>query len=196
MFDLGSSSSFSLTEKSALKLAVSKKTIEIEGLHSEGGNGVLVQKAQLFKADSIDISGVVFKNRPVSYSSKNVYNLIGNPVIKYFIVTLNFKDSELYLSPMPGTNLPDGWNSFGFAAEFKSNRIVVTSIFKGLSADKAGLRIDDEIETVNGQPLNCKSYCECKTILENMPEVNEKLNLKVIEGETIKEITVVKEKVY
>ena len=176
MFDLGSSTQFILTKKSALQYISTKQPIEINGLSSEGANGVLVQTATVFTADSIELANIKFKKKPVLYYQAGVENIIGNPIIKNFIVTLNFKDDELYLSPIAEANLTDGWNSYGFRAEYKNDKILVTSLFKGLSADKAALKIDDEIISVNRQKVDCKSYCECMAALSKIFEENTKFD--------------------
>ncbi len=196
MFDLGSATQFSLTEKTALKYISTKQVIEVNGIRSEGGNGTLVQTANIFKADSIEIAAIKFKDKPFLYSKTGIENLIGNPIIKNFIVTLNFKEDELYLSPIPETTLEDGWNSFGFGAEYKNDKVLVTSLFKGLSADKAGLKIGDEIISVNRKALGCKNDCDCIMKLTKIFEENTKLPLVVKRGQEEKEITVYKDKVF
>ncbi len=196
MFDLGSSTLFSVTQKTAFKYISTKQLTEMNGSRSEGGNGVLVQTAKIFKADSVEISTIKYKNKPFIYTKAGVENIIGNPIIKNFIVTLNFNDDELYLSPLAGTNLPDGWNSFGFEAQYKNGKVLVTGLFKGLSADKAGLKIDDEIKLVNGQKLNCNNYCQCIVTLAKLLDDNTELVLDIESGATTKQITVIKDKVY
>jgi predicted aspartyl protease len=196
MFDLGSSTKFSLTEKTASKYTSNKKLIEIEGIRSEGGNGTLVQTATIFKADSLEILSIKYKNQPILYSHSGVENLIGNPIIKNFIVTLNFKNNELYLFPIPDNTLTDGWETFGFIAEYKNEKVLVSSIFKGLSADKAGLKIDDEITGVNGQPIDCKNYCDCMLAISKLLNENTQFVIDIISGQTPKQLTVLKEKAY
>lgn len=196
MFDLGSSTRFSLTQKTALKYISAKQPIEVTGLRSEGGNGILVQTAAVFKADVFEIGSVKYKNKPVLYSKAGVENLIGNPIIKDFIVTMNFKDSELYLSPLPDTHLTEGWNSFGLQAAYKNDKVLVTSLFKGLPADKAGLKIDDEIVSANGKRVDCKNYCDCMVMLAHIFDGNTKLNLDIKSGPITREITMSKEQVY
>lgn len=196
MFDLGSSTLFSLTQKTALKYISTKQVTEINGSRSEGGNGLLVQTAKLFKADSIEIGAIKFHNKPFLYSQAGEENIIGNPIIKNFIITLNLKDDELYLFPIPGTHLTDGWNSFGFRADYTEGKVLVTTLFKELSADKAGLKINDEIIAVNGQKIECKNYCDCLITLTKMFEENTKLVLDIKNRQTTKEITVIKDKVY
>ncbi len=196
MLDLGSSTLFTLTEKTALKCASDKKLIEIEGMRSEGGNGTVAQMGNIFKADAFEISSIKYKNQPILYSHAIVDNLIGNPIIQDFIVTLNFKNNEMYLLPIAGKTLKEGWEAFGFSAEYKNEKILVSSIFKGLSADKAGLKVDDEIIAVNGQKINCENYCDCMLDISKMLTENTKLVIDLKSGQSERQLTILKEQVY
>ena len=196
MFDLGSSTQFSLTEKSASKYTSNKKLIELIGIGSEGGNGTVVQNARVFKADSFEILSIKYKDKPILYSPSGVENLIGNPIIRDFIVTLNFKHSEMYLLPIANDTLAEGWETFGFIAEYKNEKILVTSIFKGLSADKAGLKIDDEIIAVNGTKIHCKDFCDCMLYISKMLTENTRLIIDLKNGQTEKQLIILKEQVF
>ena len=97
---------------------------------------------------------------------------------------------------MPKANLVSGWNSFGFSGEFSQGGIVVTSLFKGLAADKAGLKIGDEIVLVNGQKVDCNNYCDCIGLLARLFDENLKLVLTIKREQGAKEILVSKDQVY
>jgi hypothetical protein len=197
MFDLGSSSSFSITEKTAKKHIQGKELIEIFGGVIEGGNGTAKIPVNILKANAFEISDVVrYTNKPVVYTRLSNENLIGNPIIKDYIVTLNFKDNELYFSPITPAKTNDGWNSFGLNIEYISNKLVVTTIFSGLPAQKAGLNVGDEIIAIEQQPLTCRSFCECKLIIDNILQNNSDITLSVKNDNTIKEIKLTKEKIY
>lgn len=197
MFDLGSSSLFSVTEKTAKKYIQDKELIEISGGKIEGGNGVVKIPIKIFKAKTFEIGDVVkYTNKPVVYTKLSNENLIGNPIIKDFIITLNFKDNELYLSQMPQNKNTDGWNSFGFNIEYKSNKLIVTTIFNGLAAQKAGLNVGDEILTINQQPFTCNNFCDCKLSIDSILQNNSEIILSVNIDNSIKQIKLTKEKIY
>ena len=197
MFDLGSSSLFSVTEKTAKKYIQDKELIEISGGKIEGGNGVVKIPIKIFKANTFEIGDVVkYTNKPVVYTKLSNENLIGNPIIKDFIITLNFKDNELYLSQMPQNKNTDGWNSFGLNIEYKSNKLIVTTIFNGLAAQKAGLSVGDEILAINQQPFTCNNFCDCKLSIDSILQKNSEIILSVNIDNSIKQIKLTKDKVY
>lgn len=195
MFDLGSSSLFSLTEKTAKKYIKNKELIEIFGGAIEGGNGVVKIPVNIFKANIFEIGDAVeYTNKPVIYTKLSNENLIGNPIIKNFIITLNFKEGELYLSSIPETR--DGWSSFGFNIEYKTGKLAITTIFNGLPAQKVGLNVGDEIVTINQQAINCDNFCDCKLIIDNLFQNNSDITIGVKNDKTIKQIRLIKEKIY
>lgn len=197
MFDLGSSSLFSLTEKTAKKYIKNKELIEIFGGAIEGGNGVVKIPVNIFKANIFEIGDAVeYTNKPVIYTKLSNENLIGNPIIKNFIITLNFKEGELYLSSIPDTITMDGWSSFGFNIEYKTGKLAITTIFNGLPAQKAGLNVGDEIVTINHQAINCDNFCDCKLIIDNLFQNNSDITIGVKNDKTIKQIRLIKEKIY
>lgn len=197
MFDLGSSSAFSITEKTAKRHITDKELIKIFGGAIEGGNGVVKIPINILKANTFEIGDAIkYTNKPVVYTKLSNENLIGNPIIKDFIITLNFKDNELYLSQIAQTKPMDGWNSFGLNIEYKSNKLVVTTIFSGLAGQKSGLNVGDEIVAIDQQPVSCNSFCDCKLLIDNILRNNSAITLTVkIDGGT-KQIKLNKEKVY
>lgn len=197
MFDLGSSSLFSITEKTAKKYIQDKELIEIFGGVIEGGNGVVKIPVNVLKANTFEIGDAVkYTNKPVVYTKLSNENLIGNPIIKDFIITLNFKDNELYFSQISQTKTIDGWNSFGLNIEYKSNKLVVTTIFSGLPAQKAGLNVGDEIIAIDQLPLTCNSFCNCKLIIDNILQKHTDVTFRVKIDGAIKQIKLTKERIY
>lgn len=197
MFDLGSATLLNLTEKTAGKYKKDKKLIEVDGAGIEGGNGVIKAAVTIFKANTLAVDGtVLFTNKPVVYTKSANENLIGNPIIKSYIVTLNFKSNELYLSPIAGNTTSDGWTSFGMNMEYKNNRLSVTAIFNGLAAQQAGIQLGDEILAINGQVITCKNFCACKQILDQTIQNSASLTLRVNNKQGSRDITLQKEKVF
>src|SRR5690606_30757503 len=102
----------------------------------------------------------VIANQVAYYSESNNYNLIGTELTKYFIITLNFPEKELYLTPIPQADPSEAVKTFGFDLNRNGNNIYVSKLFGGLSADKAGLKLNDIVLSVNGKNLNDYSYCD------------------------------------
>lgn len=197
MFDLGSSSLVSQTEKMAKKYLKDKPTLGIYGGAIEGGNGVVKLPVNIYEAETVEIgNSVVYKNKPVVYTALSNENLVGNPIIKAFIVTLNFANNELYLTPIPDTKAKEGWQSFGLKPEYKNGKIVITSIYEGMPAQAAGLEINDEILTINDQPLGCTNYCDCKPVIDAILQTNTSILLEVKGSSGTKKVKLDKKKVY
>jgi hypothetical protein len=196
MFDLGSSSLFILTQKTAKQYENKGPVIKIEGGSSEGGNGVLKQTMKIIKADSLEIGAIKFKNKPVICLQTASGSLIGNPIIKNFIVTLDFKDSALYFAPIKQAPPERGWASFGFGMKYVDGNIRVTTIYKGIAADNAGLMMNDEIIAIDGQKLSYRDECEAIGPLAAILDSKTEMTLTVLRDGVAKEIKLVKDQVF
>lgn len=197
MFDMGSSTLLSLTGSTAKKYVNGKNSIGLYGGVAEGGNGIVKTPVRVFQANSFNIgNGISYTNKPVVFTDLSNENLIGNPIIRDFIVTLNFKDNELYLAPAEHQKGLNGWLSFGLKIEYTNNTASITSIYEGLAAEKAGLKIGDEVMAIDNTVLDCKQYCDCRTAIDKALQEKMYVTLKIKAGNTVKEIQLKKEQVY
>lgn len=197
MFDTGSSALFSMTEETAAKYTKSKEVITIVGGGTEGANGALKESVSLFRGDNIAIAKEVsFANKPVLFAKSSNENLIGNAIIKNYIVTLNFKDDEMYFEPITNAPDKDGWKTFGLTIDYTDGKIKVATIYKGLQADKAGIAVGDEVVKIDNKIPGCTSYCDCRVWLSNYMETSNTILLTIIKNGETKEITIAKEKVF
>jgi predicted aspartyl protease len=159
MLDFGSGSLFTLTEKDGEKYSAGKQIFEIDGASSEGGNGVVEQTLHMIKADSLEIGSARFKNCPVYYLQSANESLVGNPIIKNYVVTLNFPDNELYLSPIVASSPKEGLETFGFSLKYSDGKVITGTLYKGLAAEQAGLQVGDQVVAVDGKPLAYADAC-------------------------------------
>jgi hypothetical protein len=193
MFDLGSSTLISLTKKTGGRYSKDKLVIDIKGGATEGGNGTVQQAIHIIRADSLSIGNMELHNRPMVYTALSNENLIGNPIIKEAIITLNFKANELYLTPFE--KMSDGWQSFGFTAAFKDGTLRIATLYSGLAAEKAGLQIGDEIVAVNGEKINCNNDCDCRLLIQQITE-KQSILLEIRGTKGNKEISLEKQTVF
>lgn len=196
MFDLGSSSSFTMTEKKARRYCKDKKVIEIVGSGSEGGNGLLRETVKIMNIDSVQIGPLQLKDQPVVFTPSVQELLIGAPIIKQYIITLRFADNELYFSPIPRKDTTQGMESFGLALEYKEGKVVVGSLYKGLPADRAGLQLDDEIKNINGKAPHFKDYCECRNYMYEFLRTQNNITLSVLRNGHEQTMSLKKEKAF
>ncbi|WP_025664726.1 PDZ domain-containing protein [Aquimarina megaterium] len=159
LLDFGYGGFISLTEKEGVHLE-SKEIIEIVGEGNVSANGILNESMFIKNIENLKIGQFEIPNQLAYYSKSNNFNLIGTGLTKHFIVTLNFKQKELYLKPIQKTEKVKSEKSFGFDLNKNKNNIYVSKIFKNLSADKAGLKLNDIVVSINGKKLNGESYCD------------------------------------
>jgi predicted aspartyl protease len=191
LLDFGYGGLISLTEKSAAALKLNNSII-IEGEGSIGANGVVMEKTFVSWAEKLTFGKTVLKNK-VAYASKsNNYNLIGSELAKYFIITLNFKNKELILTPYHDNE--NGFETFGFNINMDTNIIYISKIFMGLNAQKAGLLQSDALVSINGQTFNGLSICDRYFAFNNLLRKEEEITIQVKRGEGSKAFTFAKQR--
>jgi predicted aspartyl protease len=178
MLDFGFGGFISLTEKTANEYRF-VTTIETEGEGAIGANGVNKESMFISKLTTVRIAGQSLDNQVALYSKSNNYNLIGSEIAKHFIVTLNFKEKELILTPIVRASV-DPFKSFGIDLNMDERDIYISRIYKGLDGDKKGLQLKDRIISVNKiavDSLNlCDSYFKIRETLHQMENLTIKVN--------------------
>ncbi len=190
MLDFGHGGLLSLTEQTALSLK-SNNILTIEGEGNIGANGVVQEKTYVTLLETIKIGKSELKNEVAYYSKSNNYNLLGSELTKYFIVTLNFKDKELILTPFADSE--SSFETFGFSINLDSNKIYVSKLFNGLNAQKSGLMLNDEIINVNEKQLSEFSLCERYFHLNNILKTEKEIVLQVKRGGEQKEFRIARQ---
>lgn len=191
LLDLGYGGFVSLTEKEGINLE-SKETIEITGEGSVSANGIINENTFIKNIGSLELGEFELTNQMAYYSKSNNYNLIGTGLTEHFIVTLNFKEKELYLTPIRKTEKVNSKKSFGFDLNKKENGIYVSKIFKNLSADKTGLKLNDIVISINGKDLNEKSYCDSYNFTRKLLKGSETIVLQIKRENKIHEVEILK----
>jgi C-terminal processing protease CtpA/Prc len=191
MLDFGNGELLSLTEKTASSLkSTNVLTIEGEGVIS--ANGVVRENTYVTLLENLTIGKSELKNKVAYYSKSNNYNVLGSELAKYFIVTLNFKDKELILTPY--ADVINSYETFGFNINLDSNKIYVSKIFNNLNAQNSGLALNDEIISINNKELSDFSICDRYFNVNNILKTEKEILLKVKRGEDQKEFRIAKQK--
>ncbi|QEC50933.1 PDZ domain-containing protein [Anseongella ginsenosidimutans] len=189
LLDFGYGGFISLTEKDGKKYAAENVT-EIIGEGAIGANGILQESTFVTALESFEISEIAIPNPIAYYSKSNNYNLIGTELTKYFIVTLNFQKSELYLTPLEGADSNGSGKSFGFDLNRNENTVYVSKIYNDLPADQAGLRVKDSVLTVNGQDINDYPYCDFYFYIRRLLREDKEICLEVKRSDEIKTLII------
>lgn len=190
MLDFGYGGLLSLTEKTALNLE-SKNTVTIEGEGSIGANGVLQERTYINLLENLYIGKTELKNQIAYYAKSNNYNLLGSELTKYFIVTLNFKEKELILTPY--NTVKYNFETFGFNINIDERKMYVSKLFGGSGAEKVGLMINDEIVSINGKQLNGFALCDSYFNLNKILGIEKNIIIQIKRGEQQKEFKMQKQ---
>ncbi len=193
MFDLGSSTLFSITEKSAKKHGT-ENAFEITGGGTEGGNGTVKESIYVLNSGKVEIKNLYYSNKPILYTSTNNESLIGNPIIKDYIVTLNFKDDEMYFLPIETPE--EGWINYGFTLKYDNGKTKIATLLKRSLAEKEGLNVDDIIEEINGKKIDCQDFCECKKSYSALIEGKNEIVLQLNKEGKSQQIRLAKQKIF
>jgi len=185
MLDFGFGGFISLTERTANEYKFAT-TIETDGEGTIGANGVNKESMFISKLTNVRIAGQNLDNQVALYSKSNNYNLIGSEIAKYFIVTLNFIEKELLLTPITKASI-DPFKSFGIDMNMDEKDIYVSRIYKGLDGEIKGLQLKDKIISVNEVTVDslniCDSYFKLRETLHQMESLTIKINRDNVEKE-------------
>ena len=191
MLDFGFGGLISLTEKTASSIK-SENIFTIEGEGNISANGVLKEKSYVALLENINIGKSELKNKVAYFSKSNNYNLLGSELAKYFIVTLNFKDKELILTPYAAVE--NSFETFGFNINVDSTKIYISKLFNNLNAQKSGLALNDEIISINNKDLSVFSICDRYFNVNSILKTEKEIFLIVKRGEDQKEFRLTKQK--
>lgn len=161
LLDFGFGGLISLTKKDGENLKT-EDIIEIIGEGATSANGILDESTFIKPIKTFSIGKQNLGDNFTYYAKSNNYNLIGSEITKHFIVTLNFEEKELYLTPVKISQeqRERERNTFGFSLNRNERNIYVSKIFKGSSAENSGLKLNDTVLSINGENFIDEGYCD------------------------------------
>lgn len=191
LLDLGYGGLLSLTRKTASSVK-SKKILTIEGEGKASANGILQETTNVKLVESMRIGNFELYHQPAYYTQSNNYNTLGSALAQYFIITLNFRDKELILTPYPDAT--NHFETFGFSINTDGKKIYISSLFNNFPAQQMGLALNDELRAVNGIQLSNDSPCDGYFYVNNLLKNEDDVTLIIQRGEVQKEFKLHKQK--
>lgn len=79
---------------------------------------------------------------------------IGIEFMKHFIVTIDWPENQLYLTPIEGLEMKHNIRTFGLTYGYFDGAVRVESIYGGSEAEKKGIKIGDPIIEINGHRVD------------------------------------------
>jgi len=195
MFDTGCSSLLMFSDKDAERYTATARIAKLAGSVVETHNGRVRDTMYAFEAN-LDAGGIKINHKPALYRKGTNLTLLGSPIIKNYIVTLDFKDNALYLQPIKATPVTDGWEHFGFTLEYNGECVVIGALLQDSAAQKSGLLPGDEVVGVNGAKIACSGYCDCRETFNKLMDASSNISLLVFKNGKEQNITFKKEKIF
>ncbi|MEJ7588075.1 MAG: aspartyl protease family protein [Ferruginibacter sp.] len=173
-FDSGAGLCFLLSEqyvKDSSILLPKRKPLRTQ---AEGMGGRLQMRLTTMKM--VQIGNYKFRNVP-TYLYEDQFNvtsypfvggLLGNDLLRRFNLTINYPKREIHLLPNSHFNEPFDYAYTGLAIYHIDGLILVEDVIPGSPAEKAGLKIDDQIVGVGKNFTN--NIMAYKTILQSANE--------------------------
>jgi len=161
-FDTGATGFLSLLTPSLKSLVESGKsavwTARLDRFIQEP-NSPEIETHHFVRIPSLVLGSRTFERLPVAVLDPSRGELMnrGNLGLEFmmnFVVTFDWASNTLYLTPVAGREPKHNIRTFGFNYSYRDGSMRVSSIYAGSPAEKAGLRIDDPILSINGKPVD------------------------------------------
>lgn len=161
-FDTGSTGFISLLTPSLKALAESGHAVAWTGRqdHFVEAKGAPVIETHYFgRVSSLELGSRVFESLPVGVLDPSRGELmnqgnLGLEFMKNFVVTFDWKSNTIYLTPIAGKEPKHDIRTFGFTYSYRDDAMRVSSLYAASPAEKAGLRVDIPILSINGKPVD------------------------------------------
>lgn len=125
------------------------EVLESDGSLSSGVFGSS-DKDYLLRMDSLSLGKLEFTNVPCS-SSETHEVLIGEKALSHFLVTLDYPAGEMVLKRYENDKYETNVYGWGLALKIDESRMVVKGLLKGSPAARSGIKVGDEVFTVNSK---------------------------------------------
>ena len=162
-----------------------------------GAFGVELDTIQTYKCNNILIGdNLKLDSTLISIRNRKVTKKIGFEILKNYIITLDWKNNEVYFQESIYTPL-ENKDSFGFNLIYSEGKVIIGKIYINSSADLKGIKIFDEVLRVND--INCENlsnddYCLLKRDAFNSNKIKitikrntKELDLILIKSDLFKE---------
>jgi hypothetical protein len=118
-----------------------------------------IETYHLAKLKSLKIGEKTFNDLPVGvYRVDDEKNAtrgnIGIEFMKHFIVTIDWPENQIYLTPIEGREMKHNIQTFGLTYGCFDGAVRVASIYGGSDAEKKGIKIGDPVIEINGQRVD------------------------------------------
>jgi len=176
-FDTGFSGSLILKNKSFREIrsqdknAISRTQIVYGHIHSSLAGSAAPDTAYAGIMNFQLGPGLQIDSIQVVTTPNMIVNAMGMDLIKRFNILVDYQKQNLYLQPNPAYTLPEKniFQLFGFKARSVENeKLIVVNMVAGSLAEKAGIKIGDQILSINNIRVDEINPCETYRTFEEL----------------------------
>lgn len=185
LLDLGSGSNISFTSYISDKYNLDRHITEKVNYYTKYGGAGGDSQSYVFITKSVIIGGYEIEYPVSDYSldkagalaSGYYAGLVGNEIFQKFDLILDYRNNVLYIKPNSNFSEETGVPRLGFGYTYRAETLgglIVSGFYKGSSAEKSGLQVDDMIIEINDIPVKSLNQDQINDIWRS-----EKIKLKV-----------------
>jgi len=124
------------------------------GLYGKGNDTNYLAKVDMLKMGTLSLA-----NHTIEFKRKD--GNLGSAFFKDYIVTLDWHQKKIWFVPQPKTE--QQWETFGFSVSKDNTKLVVSYLIENSPATIAGIKLGDEVVSVNGESyenIAGEVYCD------------------------------------
>jgi predicted aspartyl protease len=187
-FDTGSSGYITLPAKYFKELYLDSDSRKWGyGISSYGAYGAGSLDTSFYvKTKNIAIGELAKANKMIELENRNK-EILGNLFLKNYRVIMDWEKGCINLYPTLDTSEKnENLNNFGYETQFENQKVTISYIFNNSSADKAGLKVGDEVIEIAGQKTTGLSPNQrCDLLFKSYEDLEEVSLIVLRNGEKI-----------
>ncbi len=172
LVDTGARSDVIISSPTVVNYAMAENVGKHYTVRRRIGSSQRRTKMRYGRLQSIQFARYKFEHIPVALSSDNrgvlsinaLHGIIGNRLLQRFNIIFDYHKGQLYLEPSVLIGSRYKINASGLDITFKKGKPFITNIIDRSPADKAGLRPNDEIVAIHGQPVTTMQPAEIRQV--------------------------------
>jgi hypothetical protein len=171
-FDTGSKGFLTFSSTSLLSLVDSGEAV---ALHRHSISPIKkpdtdIETYHFVKLKTLNIGQKIYHDLPVGVyrtldEKETARGNIGIEFMKHFIVTIDWPEKQLYLTPIEGQEMKHNIRTFGLTYGYFDGAVRVASIYEGSDAEKKGIKIGDPVIEINGNRVDNISEDQIQQLL-------------------------------
>jgi hypothetical protein len=111
------------------------------------------------------IAGDLFTGDKGSFANPDIGANLGGGLLRRFTVAFDYANRKMYLKPNASFSRPDSFDRSGLWLLADGDALQVADVADDSAAARAGLKVDDRIVALNGEPVAKRALADWRTFL-------------------------------